>query len=183
MGMHTKGRSRARPRRAGVVAVALGMILVVGLAACSSSKHTPSAGGTQAHLENKATEAAKAMLAGKYDAGYQYLDAACQKRWTQKTWAANSAAAVAELKSLGIDLSQDHLGSVAVANFTPTSATVTTHILDKTGQDAASASATTVKPDVWVHQNGRWLNSDCPATPAGASGGTGVTVPASAATG
>ncbi len=165
-------------------AVVSGLILMVGLAGCSSSKHTPSAGGTQAHLEKKATEAAKVMLAGKYAAGYQYLDAACQKRWTQHAWATNSAAAVADLKALGIDLSQDHVGTVTVTNFTPTSATVTTHILDQAGQDAASGTATTTKSEVWVHQNGRWVNSDCPATPAGLSspGATDTLVPASSST-
>ena len=168
---------------AGAAALVLGLILVVGLAGCSSSKHAPSAGGTQAHLEKKATEAAKAFVAGKYDATYQYLDATCQKRWTQQTWAANAAAAAADLKSAGIDLSQDHVGSVTATNFTPTSATVTAHILNGSGQDATSSSATTVAPQAWVHQNGRWLTSACSAASTGATSGTGALVPATNAPG
>ena len=152
------------PIRRGVVVV-LGMALAVTVAACSSSKHTPSAGGTQAHLQKKASAAAAAVVAGKYDALYAYLDADCQKRWTKQTWAANSAAAVALLKSQGVDLSQDHVGSVTVTSFTPTSAQVTVHYLTKSGQDASSATATTDKSVTWVHQDGQWVTSDCPTAP------------------
>jgi hypothetical protein len=167
--------------RRGVV-VAVAVALVVGLAACSSSKHAPSAGGTQPHLEKKASEAASALLAGKYQDGYQYLDADCQKRWTRQTWATNSAAGVAGLKSLGIDLSQDHLGTVTITDFTPTSATVTTHIVDKSGQDVLSGTAATAKSEVWLHQDGRWVNSDCAAAAHISPGATNGLVPASTST-
>ncbi len=151
----------------------MALALVIGLAACSSSKHTPSTAGTESHLQRKATEQITGFLAGKYDEGYQYLDAACQKRWTRQTWSANLASTAAELKAAGIDLSQDHLGSVTITDFTPTQATVTDHLLDKSGQDADSGTATTAKGVVWQHQNGEWVTSDCPAASSDRTPGTG----------